>query len=495
MALRIYPIRPLRPRGYYGQASPAAAFTGGEAMGKMAGNAMLEFQKWQAQQKQKQQQDALNAQANQIENTFTPPRAGLVAPGVNPQTGAANVVGANVPTAGTAPFSTGVAGMQLQQNFIKAQLENQRLAQEIRNNQIAANLAARRGGGGGGGGGGGNASRWQQYLGGGAKSGQVDQFGNPVKAGKPVAYQPGSSTPNDPGYYNFNHQRADIDAQYGKGTYDRLLANAGNITVDPKTGKYAVKTDPNDIDPDTGKPKPVSSDVTVDPDTGDVTLKGSGQHAGAHIPFNDLKQNMVRYDGTLVSQGKQPRFTDQYLKTQHPETGLPAGDAANPFTPGNTPEERMAIPAGKWYINPLDGKPYQKQAPGQQAPAQQAPAQKTSQVDTGDQNQQVASAGPPSQTAMPSLLQPLPGGQPSTPQQGLAGGDQGQGQGLDFSGQPQLSPVAPQAPVDQSALLAGNAAPGIFNVGAPVGGGLPADTQLGDAIKQQQLAGYLQGIS
>jgi hypothetical protein len=489
MALRIYPIRPLRGRGYYGQqGTPAAAFSGGEAMGKMAGNAMLEFQKWQAQQKLKQQQDAQNALANQLENTVTPPRAGAVGPVVNPATG--QVTGNITPTVGTAPFSAGAAGMKLQQDFIRSQLENQRLAMELRNQGIASNLAARRGGGGGGGGG--NASRWQQYLGGGR---QVDQFGNPVKAGKPAAYQPNSSTPNDPAYYDFNHQRADIDAQYGKGTYDRILANAGNITVDPKTGKYAVKTDPNDIDPDTGKPKPVTSDVRVDPDTGAVTLKSTAGHPGASIPYNEIQDNMKRYDATLVRQGKDPRFNDQYLGTQNPQSGLPNGDTANPYMPKST-LELQTVPPGKWFVNPQDGRPYQKQAPGQPATQQPPAAQKTSQVDTGPtSSQQVASAGPQPQTQPPPLLS-LSSGQPQTPQQGLTSGDSGQGQ--DYTGgQPQLSqlsPVTPQAPVDLAAVSGANT-PSSFNLGQPTSGGLPQDQQLADEIKRTQMANYLQGVA
>jgi hypothetical protein len=453
-------------------------------MGKMAGNAMMEFQKWQAQQKQKQQQDALNALANRMENTVTPPRAGLVAPGVNPQTGAANVVGANVPTAGTSPFSAGEAGLKLQQDFIKSQLENQKLAMEVRNAGVASSLAARRGGGGGGGGGG-NASRWRDYLGGGGKSGQVDQYGNPVKAGKPAAYVPNSSTPNDPtNYYNFNHQRIDVDAQYGKGTHDRLLAGSGQLgPPDPKTG---VRTTPDGTDT-----KPPSMSVDKD---GNVTLAPKGNYPGAYMPAAEVQTNMARNDATAVKGGAQPRFTDQYLKTQHPEAGLPSGDPANPYTPKST-LELDAIPGGKWFVNPQDGKPYQKQAPGQPA-TQQPPAQKTSQVDTGPSpSQQVASAGPPSQTQPPPLLS-LSSGQPQAPQQGLTGGDQGQGQ--DYTGgQPQLSqlsPVTPQVPVDLAAVSGANT-PSSFNLGQPASGGLPQDQQLADEIKRTQMANYLQGVA
>jgi hypothetical protein len=488
MALRIYPIRPLRPRGYYGQqGTPAAAFSGGEAMGKMAGGAMLEFQKWQAQQKQKQQQDQLNALANRMENTVTPPRAGLVSAGVNPVTGQGNVVGANVPTAGTAPFSAGAAGMQLQQNFIKSQLENQRLAQEVRNQGIAANLQARRGGGGGGSG---NASRWQQYLGQG-KTGNVDQFGNPVKAGKPAAYVPGSSTVNDPAnYYNFNHQRADIDAEHGKGTNDRLLAGVGQLgPPDPKTG---IRTTPDaKVDADGNVIKPPSMSVDKD---GNVTLAPKGSYPGAYLPADEAQKNMARNDATVVKGGGQPRFIDNYLKTQHPEAGLPGGDAANPYLPKSN-LDLDAIPPGKSYVDPTDNKVYTKQPP-QKSAAQQPPTKGTTQVDTGDQSQQVASLSPQPQTQPPPLLS-LSSGQPQPPAQGLTGGDQGQG-GQDYTGgQPQLSqlsPVTPQAPVDLAAVSGANT-PSSFNLGQPASGGLPQDQQLADEIKRTQMANYLQGVA
>jgi hypothetical protein len=487
MALRIYPIRPLRPRGYYGQqGTPAAAFTGGEAMGKMAGNAMLEFQKWQ-------QQNKLNALANRMENTVTPPRAGLVAPGVNPQTGAANAIGVNVPTAGTAPFSEGTAGMKLQQDFIRSQLENQKLAMEVRNAGIASSLAARRGGGGGGGGGG-NASRWQKFLGGG-QGGQGGQGGG--KAGKPAPYQAGSSTVDDPtNYYNFNHQRIDVDAQYGKGTHDRLLAGSGQLgPPDPKTG---VRTTNDGTDT-----KPPSMSVDKD---GNVTLAPKGNYPGAYMPADEVQKNMARNDATAVKGGAQPRFTDNYLKPQHPESGLPGGDAANPYMPKST-LDLDAIPPGKSFVNPTDNKVYQKQAPGQSATTPPAPAKPTAQIDSGTPSQQVTSAGPSSQTQPPPLLslssgQPqtpqlsLSSGQPQTPQQGLTGTDQGQGQ--DYTGgQPQLSqlsPVAPQAPVDLAAVSGANT-PGSFDLGGPTSGGLPQDQQLADEIKRSQMASYLQGVA
>jgi hypothetical protein len=412
-----------------------------------------------------------------MENTVTPPRAGAVGPIVNPATG--QIIGKTTPTVGTAPFSEGVPGMKLQQEFIKSSLENKRLADEIRNNQIAASVAARRGGGGGGGAG--NASRWQEYLGGRGQQGSG-------KAGKPVAYQAGSSTPNDPvNYYNFNHQRIDVDSQYGKGTNDRLLAASGQLgPPDPKTGVRT--TNDAKVDDQGNVIKPPS--MTVDKD-GNVTLAPKGTYPGAYLPAEAVQQNMARNDATAVKQGASPRFTDQYLKTQHPEAGLPNGDAANPYMPKST-LELDAIPGGKWFVNPQDGKPYQKQAPGQQPSAQQPPAKGTTQVDPGDQNRQVANIGPQA----PPLLS-LSSGQPQAPQQALAGGDQGQG-GQDYTGgQPQLSqlsPVTPQAPVDLAAV-SGTNTPSSFNLGQPASGGLPQDQQLADEIKRTQLANYLQGVA
>jgi hypothetical protein len=467
MPTRIYPIRPIGRRyGYYGQ--PQGRGFDAAGIIKSIGGLGQEFAKAMAARKAQQQQDQLNALANRLENTAAPPRAGAVGPVVNPATG--QIIGKTTPTVGTAPFSEGTAGLQV----IKAQLENQKLAQELRNNQIAANLQARRGGGGGGGGGGGNASRWQQYLGQG-KTGNVDQFG------KPAAYQAGSSTVDNPtDYYNFNHQRIDVDAQYGKGTHDRLLAGSGQLgPPDPKTGVRT--TNDAKVDADGNVTHPPS--MTVDKD-GNVTLAPKGNYPGAFVPAEAVQQNMARNDATAVKQGASPRFTDNYLKPQHPESGLPGGDPANPFTPKNT-LELDAIAPGKSFVNPTDNKVYQKQPP--------APAKPTAQIDSGTSGQQVASLSPQPQTQQPPLPS-LSSGQPPAPQQALAGGDQGQ----DYTGgQPQLSqlsPVVPQAPVDLAAVSGANT-PSIFDLGQPASGGLPQDQQLADEIKRTQMANYLQGVA
>jgi hypothetical protein len=178
-----------------------------------------------------------NAVANQLMNTRNAPRAGLVAPGVNPRTGAANVIPARVPTAGTTPFSGGAEELE---NRVKMQ----RLVNELyppqtqgRTTPVGPGLGSRsawaqhargggwgrggRGGGGGGRGGGGGGAAGGGGGGGGRGKTPVD-----------------TNAPQNPAQYNFTTMRDQFDAQHGKGSYDQMSPFLDNIQPagDPLSG-------------------------------------------------------------------------------------------------------------------------------------------------------------------------------------------------------------------------------------------------------------------
>jgi hypothetical protein len=100
--------------------------------------------------------------------------------------------------------------------------------------------------------------------------------------------------------------RADLDNQYGKGTYDRLLARVRSVTTDPATGQL-TSTD--------------KSGLVIDPKAVSVTLPPRGAHQVAHIPGDDLKQFMIRYDAARVTNRQKPLFNNQFLSAQSPENG------------------------------------------------------------------------------------------------------------------------------------------------------------------------------
>jgi hypothetical protein len=345
------------------------------------------------------QQNRQNAVANQIMNTQTPPRAGAVGPVVDPASG--QVTGNITPTVGTSPQTGGMGELQMRRQMAqedaaaqaqKVAAQRADLADQLTKAKIATEVARAQGTGG------------------------FAKRPTAAAAQKPQKYEPLSSTPNDASYYNFNNQRADIDAQYGKGTYDKLLAASGKV----------------DIDSATGKPKP--GDYGEGNDA--VTVKKDGSISlakGATIPADHLADIMARYDATKVRQGGKPSYIGQYLGTRNPQTGEDGGSSANPYTPKTT-VELNALPPGTWFVNPNDGKTYQKGGTPQGD-------QKTSQVP----------------------------------------GDQGQGL-ADVTAQP----IEQQPPVDLASLSPSNV-PGSFDLGTLPTGGLP-DTDLADAIKRARVA-------
>jgi hypothetical protein len=297
------------------------------------------------------QQNRQNAAANQIMNTQTPPRAGAVGPVVDPATG--QVTGNITPTVGTAPQTGGMGELQMRQ-----QMQQQDLADQLQKAKIASELAlaAQRTGSGRGRGRGdgttvteGNAGRWQKYLG-----DQGDGQQGTKKAGKATPYEPGSIDPmTDPNADKFPIVQADFDAKYGKGAYAKIAPNLANATVDDK-GNYAITT------PD-GKPI--------------MTL-----------PADQANYWLSRYNAASVRSGQQPIFTDKF-PAANPNSGQPAGTQVNPYKPSNQLEAR-SLPYNSFFVDPATGQV------GQKLPEEKVPptGQKTSQVDTGDQGQQVASA-------------------------------------------------------------------------------------------------------
>ena len=186
-----------------------------------------------------------NALANRLMNTENPPRAALVTnaagqglqgvPGANVMQGGQPVAAtpyvpktftpdAGVSLAGTYPTTGGLNELRFQQQ-VAADAGAQRQAQlaEAINEAKLAKLQQ-------------GPDEMAQKI----KQAQLENLQARTKAlqagkqgGKPAAYVAGSSTPDDASYYDFNHQRDDFDAQYGKGSYNRLLANSNLISQDP----------------------------------------------------------------------------------------------------------------------------------------------------------------------------------------------------------------------------------------------------------------------
>ncbi|PYK18094.1 MAG: hypothetical protein DME55_07695 [Verrucomicrobia bacterium] len=450
------PRRPYYPARRYAQAvDQGGGFAGGWKIGEQIGGGLGQLAKAIAAARE---QEARNRVANRIMNTAYAPRAGFVG-GTAPAAG--------VPLAGTAPERGGAAAMDEAirgQQLINA-LQNQKIAAQ-RQQTAAETMEMRRRAAMAGGGAG--RSPWRP--GGGASAAPVlSQGGGQApggKPGKPTKYEPGSSTPDDQSYYNYNNHRADVDAQHGKGTFDRLQAATGLVEQDSNTGQYISK------DPDT---------VDVDPKTGAITLKPKGSYPGAHISSEEVQSNMARYDATSVQRGGKPSYVDRYMGSAAPQSGLGAGSQENPYTPKGT-VELNAVPEGGWFVSPSDGKTYQKQPHARPAPEEK----KTTGLGTETpEGTQLASA--PEAAGTPVDLGQLPAG----------------GQGTDLAdaiararaAQSLQGPTpTPMPPVDLASVAPSNM-PASFSLGQlPTGGGVP-DTQLADAIRMAQTADQFRGSS
>jgi hypothetical protein len=385
---------------------------------------------------------AKNQMANRMLNTAYAPRAAFVG-GTQPKAG--------VPLAGTAPQTGGAPALQqaIEGQRLLTSIQQQKTATEtmaLRRQAAAAGAGGR--GGGPWSGGGGSASRYMQQGG----QGPWNQQG---KGKGQAKYEPGSSTPDQPNYYNYTTMRADIDNQYGKGTYDKLVGAQGKIEPDPATGK----------------PKPgVYEGVTVKDDGSLVFDKGPT------ISADHLPKLMARYDATSLKHGFKPVYTGQYLGTQNPQSGSAGGSVTNPYTPKDTLEVN-ALPPGSYFVNPKDNKTYQM--PGGEAAAtttgnvppghqELGPPKPTAQVDTGAAPVAAAQAPVPAPADMTAA-------QAATPNMVAA-----------------ATPAVTPQPVDVASAIPANT-PATFNVGQS-NAGLP-DTALADAIRQSQAAQALQGVA
>jgi hypothetical protein len=252
--------RPYLPRRYgspYGQQAAGGGINVGQ-IGKGITDLVAAIQKGRAQEQLQQQQQQQNAIANRLLNTSNPllgtvaPRAALVAPGVNPATGAANALRAGVPTTGTAPITGGLNEIAVRQQLINQAIEESKLRNALS------------GGGGGGGGAGargplgpaaGSRSGWaRQGAGGGGGRGRAVATGGGgtratatggAGAGKAGAVD--TNAPQNPAQYNFNTLSNQFDTQQGrKGAYAEISPFLNNVhpAYDPK--------DPNQTPPDTG---------------------------------------------------------------------------------------------------------------------------------------------------------------------------------------------------------------------------------------------------
>ena len=441
MARKYTPRRPYYPRGRYAQAvDQGGGFAGGWKIGEQIGSGLGQLAQAIGKVRTEAKQNAVANQLLQQGGWAPSPRAGWVG-------GAAPAAG--IPTAGTRPANGGVEELNMRIAEAKAR---QGLAQEQFGLQNAvakqrlleqAALGGRRGGAAGSPWGGGAAgASAAPFL---AQAGQQQRSaGARASAGKKAAgYEPGSAHPDDPATYDrYNTLRADVDNQYGKGIYDKLVSSVGDVTIDPKTGK------PQSATPD---------ELQVGPDYS-MTFTPGGK-TQAHIPGDDVKNFMTRYDAARVRNGQNPLFVDHYLQTQSPESGDPGGSAANPYKVQNNVQLR-ALPEGSHFINPKDGKIYQKSP----APAAEQAGQPTTQIAPsatgGTQLADLAALSPPrspSSQVLPEMTGPTP------------------------------------TPMPQSAALVPSNMPASFSLGQlPTGGGMP-DTQLADAIKMARATENLGG--
>jgi hypothetical protein len=239
--------RPYLPRRYgspYGQQAAGGGINVGQ-IGKGITDLVAAIQKAQAAAKLQQQQQQQNDIANRLMNTSNPllgtvaPRAALVAPGVNPATGAANALKAGVPTTGTAPITGGLNEIAVRQQLINQAIEEFKLRNALS------------GGGGGGGGAGargpvgpaaGTVSGWARQgapgaAGGGrprAAASAAPRAAAAAPSGKAGAVD--TNVPGNPSTYNFDTLRKEFDSQNGKGAYDKMSPYMNNIQPMPKEG-------------------------------------------------------------------------------------------------------------------------------------------------------------------------------------------------------------------------------------------------------------------
>jgi len=398
--------------------------------------------------RQAKAQAARDAVANQLlqqHGWAPPPRAGLVAPGVNPATGQPNVIPSWLPTAGTAPASGGVEELNMRINEAKARAG---IASEL---ALAGQRTGGGGGRGGGGGGaaGGNASRWQQYLGGGGQGAGAAAG----KAGKAAPYKPYSiDAETDSRADEFSNIQADFDAKYGKGMYGKVtpnLANAKAVTAED-----------------------VKAGTATQADTGKIIVNDAKGNTILTLPPDQAQYWQNRFNAGSVAAGQKP--VGPLTGGVNPNSGTNAGTQTNPIKVESNLQLR-ALPYGTWIQGP-DGSVQQKKA---LTPPE---GQKTSQADTGDQGQQDFGERERAVADVTGAQQPIQPQQAQADSQDTSLADAiAQTRAAD-----QLRGAAiPAQPPPQLAALTPPSTPGSFDLGGlPPSGGLPQDTDLADAIKR-----------
>ena len=367
------------PRGAARGAGRAAAqrpFAGGPAdtssTGNVGGDIVKAINNTITQNRQ-------NALANQILNTQNPPRAGLVAPGVNPATGQANVIPTGVSTTGTAPQTGGVGQLQFQ-----GQMNQQALADQIQRAKLATEMAkVPRGVNPGGGSG--NASRWRTSgQPGGQPGGQPPQG----KAGKPTAYVAGSGdVENDANTDNFGQIQTDFDAQHGKGQFAAFSKNLQNLRPDGQGNLVLMKPPADDSWKQTNPGDPLQ---------GWTPIQGKNGLNAYSIPQSDAPFWTNRLNAARIRGGQQ--YLGNLPDGVNSGSGVASGQSQiNPIQiPAQNPNLFLrSMPMGTWLKFP-DGSVHQKvpnPTTQQQQPTEQASVQPTSETsDTSDAQDQERAA-------------------------------------------------------------------------------------------------------
>ncbi len=309
------------------------------------------------------EQARANQIANQLMNTATPPRAALVSPGVNPASGAANVVPAGVPTAGTSPITGGLQEMQIRQQFSRSALADKLQQARIATELMRGKTIGARGGGGRTVTGGGSASAWLQQPGGGQQPG-----GRPGgKAAKAGQYQAGTGdVENDPTTDNFDQIRADFDSQHGKGSFDQFTKNFSNIKPDGKGNLVLTDNDGNPVMDKSGLP-------------------------AYSIPASDGSYWTQRYNAARIRQNQ--GYLGDLPQGTNPNSGQPSGTKLNPIPVQNNLGLR-SLPYNT-YMQMPDGSvrpklPLQPQAGGggEQAPSAETPSTEASSAEAPSEEEQ-----------------------------------------------------------------------------------------------------------